>query len=51
VGSSSTYTETDTGSYARTAIGVAAVRGTPNLPVVISAEVEITPPKPRSTFE
>jgi len=35
---------TDTGSHARTAIGVATVP--PNLPVVISAEVEIAPPKP-----
>jgi enamine deaminase RidA (YjgF/YER057c/UK114 family) len=35
---------TDTGSHARTAIGVATVPL--NLPVVISAEVEIAPPKP-----
>jgi len=35
---------TDAGSHARTAIGVATVPL--NLPVVISAEVEITPPKP-----
>ena len=35
---------TDTGSHARTAIGVATVPL--NLPVAISAEVEITPPKP-----
>jgi len=35
---------TDTGSHARTAIGVATVPL--NLPVVISAEVEIVPPKP-----
>ena len=35
---------TRTGSHARTAIGVATVP--PNLPVVISAEVEIAPPKP-----
>ncbi len=34
----------DTGSHARTAIGVAAVPL--NLPVVISAEVEIAPPTP-----
>lgn len=35
---------TDTGSHAHTAIGDATVPL--NLPVVISAEVEITPPKP-----
>jgi len=35
---------TDAGSHARTAIGVATVPL--NLPVVISAEVEINPPKP-----
>ncbi len=34
----------DAGSHARTAIGVATVPL--NLPVVISAEVEIAPPKP-----
>ena len=37
---------TDTGSHARTAIGVATVPL--NLPVVISAEVEITPPNPEA---
>jgi enamine deaminase RidA (YjgF/YER057c/UK114 family) len=35
---------TDTGSHARTAIGVTTVPL--NLPVVISAEVEIAPPRP-----
>ena len=35
---------TNTGSHARTAIGVATVPL--NLPVVISAELEIAPPKP-----
>ena len=34
----------DTGSHVRTAIGVATVPL--NLPIVISAEVEIAPPKP-----
>ena len=39
---------TDTGSHACTAIGVATVPL--NLPVAISAEIEIAPPKPRSTL-
>ena len=40
---------TDTGSHARTAIGVATVPL--NLPVVVSAEVEIAPTKPLKHFE
>jgi hypothetical protein len=38
--------ETDTGSHARTAIGVATVPL--NLPVAVSAEVEIAPPNPEA---